>query len=301
MAFDRPGAGGLDYRTCRYGTSKLLFRGPRHRLVPPYALFVGGTDTYGRFVPRPFPDLVSDLVGAPTGGAAPLPCINMGCAHAGPDAFAEDETVRAALARADVAVIEVMGAHALSTSFFRVHPRRNDRFIAAEPALRELFPEIDFTEFAFTRHMLGALEAADPRRFARVAAALRAAWLAQMGRLVAEARATLLLWVADGPPPARAASVLEGRAPPLVDADMLAQVARGAAGVIEVRPSVQARAAGTAGMVFSELEASAAACVAGPAIHREVAAAVAPALARVAGGEAGAGSVPESGSAPALA
>ena len=272
MAFDRPGAGGLDYQTCRYGASKLLFRGPRRRLVPPYALFVGGTGTYGRFVPRPFPDLV--------GAALAIPCINLGCAHAGPDAFAEDETVRAALARASVAVIEVMGAHTLSNPYFRVHPRRNDRFIAAEPALTALFPEIDFTDFAFTLHMLGALEAADPDRFARVAAALRKAWLRQMARLVAEAPTALLLWVADGPQPERATSVLRGEGPLLVDAGMVSRIAGACAGVVEVVPSARAREGGLAGMVFADLEAQAAQGVPNPAVHGEIAAAITPALAR---------------------
>ena len=36
MAYDNPGDGALDYFPCRYGKSKLMFRGPRRRLEAPY-------------------------------------------------------------------------------------------------------------------------------------------------------------------------------------------------------------------------------------------------------------------------
>lgn len=42
MTYDALGAGALDYLPCRYGTSKLLFRGPRRPLKDPYLVFMGG-------------------------------------------------------------------------------------------------------------------------------------------------------------------------------------------------------------------------------------------------------------------
>jgi hypothetical protein len=43
MTYDALGAGALEYLPCRYGTSKLLFRGPRRSLNKPYLVFLGGT------------------------------------------------------------------------------------------------------------------------------------------------------------------------------------------------------------------------------------------------------------------
>ena len=272
MAFERPGGSGLDYQLCRYGQSRLLFRGPRARLVPPYTLFLGGTETFGRFVPAPFPDLVGARLG--------LRSVNMGCVNAGLDAYAGDATVLATAARAETVVIQIVGAHNLCNRFYSVHPRRNDRFVAAHPALRELYPEEDFTDYAFTRHLLGALERRCPARFAQVAAELQAVWQARMSQILAEAQGrAVLVWIADAPPPRTARSVLSGAEPLLVDAAMLAGAATEAAAVVEAVPGPAAREAGTAGMIFCDLDAPVAEHTLGPAGHADVAAALAPVLA----------------------
>ncbi|EPX82367.1 hypothetical protein Salmuc_04092 [Salipiger mucosus DSM 16094] len=59
---------------------------------------------------------------------------------------------------------------------------------------------------------------------------------------------------------------------------MIAALRRRAAGLVEVVPSEAARAAGTEGMVFAEVEAGAAAELMGPAAHAEAAEALVPAL-----------------------
>ena len=60
MAYEFAGDSALDYFPCRYGQSKLLFRGPRRRFDGPYAAAIGGTETYGKFVADPYPALVRD-------------------------------------------------------------------------------------------------------------------------------------------------------------------------------------------------------------------------------------------------
>ncbi len=51
-----------------------------------------------------------------------------------------------------VTVIQVMGAQNLSNRFYRVHPRRNDRFLeGVRPAGSRSISEVDFTEFHFNR------------------------------------------------------------------------------------------------------------------------------------------------------
>ena len=58
MTYDARGQGALDYLPCRYGVSRLLFRGPKSKLDHPYLAFIGGTETYGRFIADPFVHLV---------------------------------------------------------------------------------------------------------------------------------------------------------------------------------------------------------------------------------------------------
>ncbi|MEL6204812.1 MAG: DUF6473 family protein [Pseudomonadota bacterium] len=274
MAFERPGGRVLDYQMCRYGKSRLLVRGPKQRLTPPYTLFFGGTETFGRFVARPFPDLIASRVGLKT--------VNMGCVNAGLDAFASDPSLLTAAARSETTVIQVVGAHNLTNRFYTVHPRRNDRFITATPLLRNLYPEVDFTEFSFTRHMLTALETVSPERLQTVATELQDVWLQRMKLILREAGPScVLLWLADAVPPQSALSILDGADPLFVDVPMMAQVGAMADVLVEAIPSRPAREAGTDGMVFTEFETPTARETAGPAVHDEVASHLIPVLDRL--------------------
>ena len=101
MTYDALGAGPLDYLPCRYGTSKLLFRGPRRPLKDPYLVFMRGTETYGKFIANPFPELIEQRIGKT--------CINLGCVNAGVDVFATDPQVARMASGADVTVLQLMG------------------------------------------------------------------------------------------------------------------------------------------------------------------------------------------------
>jgi hypothetical protein len=92
MTYDALGVGALDYLPCRYRRSKLLFRGPRRRLERDYVAFIGGTETYGKFIEHPFPDLIEQATG--------LACANFGFPNAGEDVFAYDPFVPCAAAAA---------------------------------------------------------------------------------------------------------------------------------------------------------------------------------------------------------
>ena len=52
MAYVYPGAGAPEDAACRYGASRLLFRGPQRDVRGPYCVVLGGTETYGRYVAR---------------------------------------------------------------------------------------------------------------------------------------------------------------------------------------------------------------------------------------------------------
>jgi hypothetical protein len=268
MAYAYPGAGALDYFPCQYGGSRLTFRGPRRDTGQDYIAVLGGSETYGRFVPTPYPDLLQEWLG--------LPVVNLGCPNAGAEVFAQDPGVIATANRARAVIVQVLGAQNLSNRFYAVHPRRNDRFIGATPALRSLYRGIDFTEFSFTSHLLQALQRAGRDRFELVARELREVWVERMhGLLATLAVPVILVWIGDQPPPARKTRAELTPQPMLVDAEMIAAIRSRTAGYAEVVLSPVARAEGVAGMSFAPLEAPALRARAGPAAHREVAAGVA--------------------------
>ena len=167
MAFEYPGDGSLDYYPCRYGTSRVMFRGPRRDLDRPYVAMLGGTETYGKFVPEPYPALTEAATG--------LRVVNLGYVNAGLDLYLKDADVLETAAQARLTVVQIMGAQNLSNRFYTVHARRNDRFLHASPLLRHIYREVDFTEFSFTRHMLHSLQAVSIDRFEVLAEELRAA------------------------------------------------------------------------------------------------------------------------------
>ena len=271
MAYAFPGEGALDYYPCNYGTSRLTFRGPRRSLDRPYIVFLGGAETYGKYVPEPFADLVEDEVG--------YAAINLGCINAGPDVYlSEPELIRIAQG-AEAVVLQIMGAANLSNRFYTVHPRRNDRFIAATPLLRTLFRDVDFTEFHFTRHLLTTLEATSKERFEMVAEGLRQTWTQRMADLLEVLpKRTVLLWMADTAPEPRAQCRGLRGDPVLVDRAMVAEIVPKAQAYVEAVTSPKARQASLEGMAFAALEALAAGALPGPAVHREVAARLAQAL-----------------------
>jgi len=274
MKHDTLAEAGLSYFPYRYGSSRLFFRGPRRPLEGRYLAFVGGTETYGRFVERPFSALVEEMT--------ELPCVNLGQVNASVDAFMNEPAVDAVCHDAALNVVQVMGAHNMSNRFYTVHKRRNDRFLRASSVLRAIYPEVDFAEFCFTRHMLGTLLARSPERFAIVRQELQAAWLARMTLFLGEiGPRSLLLWFSDSLP---SDIPWEERENPLsieplfVTRSMLDSLRPRVRGVVMVQPSARARATGTQGMVFSPLHAPAAANVPNPAAHHEAAEALRGAL-----------------------
>lgn len=268
MAYAFPGEGALDYFPCNYGASRLMFRGPRRTLTKPYIAFLGGTETYGKYVPDPFPDLVEEQLG--------YAAINLGCVNAGPDVYLNEPAVIDIARGAEAVVVQVMGAVNVTNAFYAVHPRRNDRFIAASPRLKALFRDVDFTDFNFTRHMLTTLETTSKERFEVVSADLRRVWTDRMQELLGQlANRTVLLWMADAPPgPVRGL----GQDPLLVDQTMIAAIRPMAGGYVEAVSSPEARRASLDGMAFAALEALAAAAMPGPSVHRDVARQLAQAL-----------------------
>ena len=267
MKHDRITHGSLEYCLYRFGRSQSRFRGPRPDLRRPYLAFLGGTETFGRFVPQPFPQLLQARLGTV--------CANFANANAGPGFFLEDPSVLLATGDARATVIAVMGAQNLSNRFYRVHPRRNDRVIATSGFLKTLFPGLDTGDIHFTGHLLETLSGLDAARFEIVVEELKLAWVARMSTLLERIRGrTVLLWAAAHPPPEPGDGVYRAPlapAPRFVDQAMIDRISPLVTQVVEYVASDQARAAGCKGMVFTPSEARAAQEMPGPAMHEEIA------------------------------
>lgn len=264
MIYDPLGGGVLDYLPCRYGPSRLLFRGPGRQPDGTHIAAIGGTETYGKFIETPWPELLEQTTG--------LQVVNMGQLNAGVDVFLNDRPVQDICHQARVTVIELTGAQNLSNRYYAVHPRRNDRFLRASTLLKTIYPEIDFTEFHFTRHLLVGLRDASAEKFQTVVDELKDAWVARMRKLIMAINGpVLLLWLADQSPARMPDDPLTHNGPLFVDAAMIDQLRPDVTGVVEIIADAEERERGYGQMLFGETESSAAAELLGPVVHKRAA------------------------------
>ncbi|GHH00593.1 DUF6473 family protein [Pseudodonghicola xiamenensis] len=265
MSYQNSGAGVLDQQVCRLSGSQLWVRGPCVVPKAPYVAFLGGSETFGRFVQAPFPALAQPLVGRA--------CVNLGCANSGLDSLLNDAAVMRVAAAAETVVLQLCGAQNLSNQYYRVHPRRNDRFLAPSDRLAALYPEVDFTEFHFTKHLLNTLLRISPDRFSQIHSALRDVWLDRMERLLRALQGrVVLLWLRYPEEASQEVGGGLGADPLLVTRAMIDQVVGGGLGLIEVPVVAAAAQAGEMErMVYGPLQAPSAEHMPGPAMHRLIA------------------------------
>ena len=262
--------GGLNYYPCRYGRSRLLFRGPRRRLDGPYIAAIGSTETYGKYVEIPYPALLEQSLGGRV--------VNLGCLHAGVSIFVEDETVLGACAAAELTIVQVMSAHNMSNRLYTVHPRRNDRFLKASSDLRKLYPTVDFTDFHFTRHLLKTLQDLSDSAFDAVRAELKEAWTRRMELLIDRIGGpVVLLWMSHRMPE-DPDDLIHGGDPLYVDRTMIEALRPHVIDIVEAVATPEARDEGSENSIFAEIDSPAALGVPGPLFHAETAAALAAAM-----------------------
>lgn len=275
MSFLSRGGGALDYFPFRYEGSRLVFRGPGRQLDEPFVAVLGGTETFGRFVERPYPALVE--------AATALRMVNLGYPGAGLDAFLNDPGALRVAVKADAVVLQVLGAHTLSNRFYMVHPRRNDRFLSVSDAFRARFPDVDATEFHFTRHLLMALREHSPAAYAEVLGELRVAWVARMRRLMEalSPRPVVALWIGCRRPYDWQDDPV--RDPALVTQAMAEDAFVGAAAFVTVATEPAPGAAALVGKSYHPGEEQAASLMPGPPVHEEIAARLGPVLLKLTG------------------
>ena len=256
----------IDYKLWRHGASRLAFRGPAQRLDEPYVAIVGGSETFGKFVEYPFVDLLRAEIG--------MPVVNLGVMHAGLSLIVDDPTILDIASKAQMTIVQVLGATNMSNRFYSVHPRRNDRFVSASKRMQALFPDVDFTDFNFTGHLLTALENAGHPAFDDLVTELKAAWVQRMHSILGSLHGErLLLWMSERRPeePSCADYVTD---PLFVDRDMLEALSPSIGGIVEVVANKSSRGEGLSGKLYQSSEEQAAAAMPGPEFHRQTAAAL---------------------------
>ena len=266
----------LDYQLCSYDGCRLNFRGPETSLSDPYVAVLGGTEVFGRFVEHPFPSLLQEWIGTSVA--------NLGVAQAGLSLFSEEPWLMDAGSRSDVTVLQVLGAQNMSNRLYSVHSRRNDRFLAVSPALRDMYPKVDFSEINFTGHLLETLSQ-DEVAFAKLVDELKWAWLQRMRRVLAMIQGeVILLWLSHRSPD-DVCCTHNGIEPLFVDRAMLTELSDQATSLVEViidndRPKLGE-------MIVAKGEADAALCLPGPQDHMRAAEALATEIARITGADPG--------------
>ena len=178
--------GGVDLY--RFGRSKQVFRGPRPDLGGPYLTFIGGSESFGKFVLEPFPKLVENRIGKT--------CVNLGTPGAGPGFFLKDPVVLETCSRSSRCIIQVMDVAPLSNRMYEVYPRRNMRLRCVSGVLRSLYPQVDFSAFRYVSAMVRKLKDVDLEAYKVVLAEQRSAWLARMLELLQDIETDkTLLWI----------------------------------------------------------------------------------------------------------
>ena len=177
----------VDFILCQYGSSKNLFRGPKKSCKHSYGVCLEGADTFGGKVPDPFSAMLEREMS--------MPILNLGAQHSGAGFYTEDDAVHEIIENAQVVFMEAPSVVNQSNSFYRVHPRRNDRFVTALDPLYDLFPEADFVECHFTKHLITKLITIDAARADIVFRTLQDEWVRNLTIMRARWRAkTVVHW-----------------------------------------------------------------------------------------------------------
>lgn len=245
---------------CSYGTSKLLFRGPQRALNSSYVACLGGEETFGRFVDAPYPTILEHRLDRR--------CINLGSLFCGVEALTQDAGLLDIVNDSDICVLQMPCVLGQSNRFYRVHPRRNDRFVAPTPDLVALYSEEDFTDIHFVRHLLTRLKARSDARIEIVEQELRLQWIEKLSIFLGKVRPPVVLLHLEVEDYAQVSSSYD---PIKLDASMIEALKTQCAASISLRVQVSGASDELEDMLFGTLQQPVAEHMIGPATHRKIA------------------------------
>lgn len=105
----------IDYDLWFEPEAKIAFRGPRGDFAGSGGIVcIGAAQTFGRFVHRPFPQQIGNLLNQPV--------LNLGVSGAGPEFYLERPKLMERLERAETVVVQAMSARSVTAGRFRTQP-----------------------------------------------------------------------------------------------------------------------------------------------------------------------------------
>ncbi|WP_237215953.1 DUF6473 family protein [Ruegeria lacuscaerulensis] len=262
MSYHQTGSGIPEDAVCQYSSARLWFRGPKRSLDTPYMACAGGTETFGRFVDRPFAAVLEDRLDRR--------CLNLGSLFCGVDALCQEKGLQSLLNAAELCVLQAPDLLGQSNRFYRVHPRRNDRFLAATDDLISLYPEIDFADVNFVHHLMKLLQGHQDARFEAVAEELRRNWVRQVGGLLQSLQSPVILLCLRVIRQSEDSRPVQETEVPLTH-EMLNAVRPYCARIVRETVSVSGQSDELEDMLFGTLQQPMAEFMIGPAGHRSIA------------------------------
>lgn len=199
--------------------------------------------------------------------------LNLGSLFSGVDALCRDGGMFDLLNVADVCVVQAPDLLGQSNRFYRVHPRRNDRFLAPTQDLRYLYPEVDLTDVHFVRHLLTCLHGFEDARFEVVADELRSNWVRQVGTFLQRLKSPVILLRLQVLRDAESRDHPEFPGVCVTD-QMMDTLANQCADFVDVTTQVSGQSDELEDMLFGTMQQPMAEHMIGPAAHRAIAAAL---------------------------
>jgi hypothetical protein len=218
------------------GLEAYPMRGPRQvsDRSERYVAYIGAAQTFGRFVARPFPELVAERIG--------VPALNLGRSGAGPTWYRDTPAAMEWLNSADAVVVQVMSGRSVPNSMmdvpyvggavtFREGGPPNPTFSTGKGTTVEGMRAARAYEWVIEHH--------DEETVRRIVAESRANWIDLMTGLLDDVSTrTVLLWFSHRPPQYREAYTsvarLFGGFPQLVNREMVDAVREHADRYVEV-------------------------------------------------------------------
>ena len=221
---------------------------------------VGGDETYGRFVERPFAAILEEKLDRR--------CLNLGSLFCGVEALCSDAGLFKLLNRAELCVLQAPGILSQTNHFYRVHPRRNDRVLTPTSGLIDLYPEVDFTDVHFVHHMMSRLHSHQDARFEIVVDELRRNWVRQISGLLHRLEVPVILL---GLRVVHHKDRDHQKERTVVTPEMFEALRPLCADLIEVSTAVSGQSDALEDMLFGTLQQPMAEHMIGPAAHKTIA------------------------------